>query len=54
MKLSKEAREARREYEREWRRKNPDKVAAKAARYWEKKAREAAEAKDGNKGKAGS
>lgn len=36
---------ARREYQREWRRKNKDKVAANNRRYWEKKAlaRKAAE-----------
>lgn len=34
------AKEARREYQREWRRKNPDKVKAAADRYWEKKAAE--------------
>ena len=36
---------AQREYQREWRRKNKDKVAANNRRYWEKKAlaRKAAE-----------
>lgn len=29
-----------REYQREWRRKNPDKVREKNRRYWEKKAQE--------------
>lgn len=35
------AREAKLQYEREWRKKNPDKVRAKNRRYWEKKARKA-------------
>lgn len=30
--------EARRQYYREWRKKNPDKVRAAMQRYWEKKA----------------
>ncbi len=33
-------REARRQYQREWRRNNPDKVKAQRDRYWEKKGRE--------------
>lgn len=33
-------REARRQYQREWRRNNPDKVKAQRNRYWEKKGRE--------------
>lgn len=32
--------EARRQYQREWRRNNPDKVRAYNERYWEKKGRE--------------
>ena len=32
------AREAQREYMREWRKKNPERVRAKNKRYWEKKA----------------
>lgn len=32
------AEEARREYKRQWRKKNPDKVKAAEKRYWEKKA----------------
>lgn len=32
--------QARREYQRQWRAKNPDKVRANNRRYWEKKARE--------------
>ena len=38
-KLSEKALEARRDYERRWRAKNPDKVRAKNRRYWEKQAR---------------
>ena len=34
--LSDKAKEARREYKREWTRKNPDKVKAAIDRYWEK------------------
>lgn len=43
--LHEAAANARREYQREWRRKNKDKVAANNRRYWEKKAlaRKAAE-----------
>ena len=32
--------EARRQYMREWRKNNPDKVRAHQQRYWEKKGRE--------------
>ena len=32
--------QGRREYQREWRKANPDKVRATNRRYWEKKARE--------------
>lgn len=39
--MSEEAKKARNEYLREWRKRNPDKVAAIKARYWEKKAKEA-------------
>lgn len=38
MKLSKEAREARNEYMREWRRKNKDKVKKHQETYWERQA----------------
>lgn len=38
------ARQARREYKRKWNKANRDKVKAAQARYWDKKAREAAEA----------
>lgn len=37
MELSEEAKQARREYRREWRAKNKDKVAESNRRYWEKK-----------------
>lgn len=36
--MSDKAREAQREYLREWRKKNPDKVKAQSRRYWERKA----------------
>lgn len=36
--LHEEAVKMRREYQREWRRKNKDKVSANNRRYWEKKA----------------
>lgn len=36
MDLSKEAREARNAYQREWRRNNPDKVKAQGMRHWER------------------
>lgn len=36
--MTEKAREARRRYKREWNRKNPDKVKAAQARYWERKA----------------
>ena len=34
--MSEQAIAARREYQRKWRAKNPEKVRAKNARYWEK------------------
>lgn len=37
-KMSSEAIAARREYQKKWREKNPDKVREKNARYWEKRA----------------
>lgn len=40
--------EARRAYQREWRRKNPDKVKANTMRYWAKKAAEAKEKAENN------
>lgn len=33
--------EARREYQRQWRKRNPDKVKANAMRYWVRKAEKA-------------
>ena len=36
--MNEQARQARNEYMRQWRKKNPDKVRAIKARYWEKKA----------------
>ena len=36
--LNEKALELRREYQREWRRKNKDKVRASNLRYWERKA----------------
>lgn len=40
--LSESAREAKREYYRQWRKRNPDKKRESDRRYWEKKAHEAA------------
>lgn len=42
MQLKEKALELRREYQREWRRKNKDKVRANNRRYWERKAQKAA------------
>ena len=44
--MTEQAREARRAYKREWNRRNPDKVKAAQARYWDKKAQEAAQIHD--------
>ena len=41
--LNEKALELRREYQREWRRKNKDKVRANNLRYWERKAQKAAQ-----------
>lgn len=46
MKLSKEAREARRAYKREWAKKNPEKIRKYQIDYWERKAKDMAETKD--------
>lgn len=46
--IEKSAIEMRRAYQREWRRKNPDKVKANTMRYWAKKAAEAKEKAEGN------
>jgi hypothetical protein len=40
--MTEAAAQARREYLRQWKRANPDKVKAHQARYWERKAAEAA------------
>lgn len=42
--LEERAREERREYFRQWRAKNPDKVRENNRRYWEKRAAKKAEA----------
>ena len=42
-KMSDEAKEAQRKYLRQWRMRNPDKVAKYVAAYWERKARQQAE-----------
>lgn len=44
MTLEERAREERREYFRQWREKNPDKVRENNRRYWEKRAAKKAEA----------
>lgn len=41
--MTEEAKAARKEYLRNWRKNNPDKVKANTARFWERKAAEAAE-----------
>ncbi len=38
LQMSEQAIKARREYQKKWREKNPDKVREKNARYWEKRA----------------
>ena len=43
MQLKEKALELRREYQREWRRRNKDKVRANNLRYWERKAQKAAQ-----------
>lgn len=40
MTMTEQAREAKREYMRKWRRENKDKVKQHQARYWERKAQE--------------
>lgn len=51
-KLSDEALEVRREYQRKYRKENPDKIREYYNRYWEKKAQllKAQESEDTNKG----
>ena len=41
--MTEQAKQARREYKREWNRKNRDKVQQAQARYWERKAAAAAQ-----------
>lgn len=36
--MTKEAAEARREYKRQWAKRNPEKIRAQQARYWSKRA----------------
>ena len=45
--MDKQAKEARRAYYKEWRRRNPDKVRENNLRYWRKKAEEAKNKKSG-------
>lgn len=40
--MTEQAKEARRAYKRQWARDNPEKVKQQQARYWEKKAEQAA------------
>ena len=49
--MTKEAIAARREYKRQWAKKNPDKVRAQQRRYWEKRGQEAAGAGQADKEK---
>lgn len=44
--MTEQALQARREYKRQWNRRNADKVKAAQARYWERKAAEAEAAQD--------
>lgn len=48
--MTEEAKKARSDYFREWRKKNPEKQKAIIERYWEKKAKELADNTDGQKG----
>jgi hypothetical protein len=45
--LERATKEAKRDYAREWRKRNPDKVKAANARYWAKKALALAAEKEG-------
>lgn len=47
--MTEEAKEAKRAYYREWRKKNPNKGKEYTARYWEKKAAEKEQEKGQNK-----
>ena len=51
--LSERAQKLRREYKRDWNRRNPDKVKAAQARYWERKAKEALERETNDAGRSG-
>ena len=42
--MTEQAKQAKREYQREWAKKNPDKVKAAQDRFWSKKAKEATQA----------
>ena len=43
--MTEEARRARNEYRRKWRKENPEKIRAQQERYWEKRAAQAAQDK---------
>ena len=47
LEMSEQAREAQREYNREWARKNPEKVKAKNQKYWERRAARLAKERGG-------
>ena len=49
LEMSEQAREAQREYNREWSRKNPEKVKAKNKKYWERRAARLAKERGGAK-----
>lgn len=49
LEMSEQAREAQREYNREWARKNPEKVKAKNQKYWERRAARLAKERGGAK-----
>ncbi|NCB50923.1 MAG: phosphatase [Clostridia bacterium] len=48
--IQEKADQIRREYYREWRKKNPDKVKRATESYWERKARAILKAEQGEKG----
>lgn len=50
--LDEQARAARAEYFREWRRKNPDKVRENNRKYWQRRAARLAAEREGGGGKA--
>ena len=47
--MSETARAAKRAYQKEWRKKNPEKVRAAAERYWQRRAEREAAAAEGGK-----